>query len=52
MAVKRVFEILKGMWHILLKKIDIPLQNEFDIITTSLCLHNLCIWENDEFDMD
>ena len=52
MAVERAFGILKGRWHILLKRIDKPLQNMSDIVTTSLCLHNLCILENDDFDMN
>ena len=52
MTVERVFGILKGRWRILLKRIDMPLQNVLDIVTASLCLHNLCILENDDFDMD
>lgn len=49
MAVERAFGILKGRWRILLKRIDMPLPNVHDIVTTSLCLHNLCILEHDEF---
>ena len=52
MAVEKAFGILKGRWHILLKRIDMPLQNVLDIVTTSLYLYNLCILENDDFDMD
>ena len=52
MAVERAFGILKDRWRILLKRIDMPLQNVPDIVTASLCLHNLCILENDDFDMD
>ena len=52
MAVERAFGILKGRWHILLKRIDLPLQNMPNIVTTSLCLHNLCTLENDGFGMD
>jgi len=29
-----------------------PLQNMLDIVTISLCLHDMCILENDEFSMD
>jgi len=43
---------LKGRCRILLKRIDMPLQNKPDIITVSLCLYNLYILENDEFSMD
>jgi hypothetical protein len=42
---------LKGRWHILFKKIDMPFWNVPDIVTTSLCLHNFCILEDDKFDM-
>jgi len=52
MAVERAFGMLKERWCILLKKIDMPLRNLPDIVTASLCLHNLCILENDEFSMD
>jgi len=52
MVVERAFGILKGRWRILLKRIDMPLWNVLDIVTTSLCLHNLCILENDEFSME
>ena len=52
MVVERAFGILKGRWRILLKRIDMPLQNVPDIVIASLCLHNLCILENDDFDMD
>ena len=52
MTVERAFGILKGRWHILLKRINMPLQNVPDIVTASLCLYNLCILENDDFDMD
>jgi hypothetical protein len=52
MAVERAFGILKGRWRILLKRIDMPLCHVPDIVTACICLHNLCILENDEFDMD
>ena len=52
MAVERAFGILKGRWRMLLKRIDMPLQNIPDIITACLCLHNLCIIHGDEFDLN
>ena len=52
MAINRAFRILKGKWHILLKMIDMPFQNILDIITTSLCPHNVYILESNEFDMN
>jgi len=52
MAVKRAFGMLKGRWKILLKKIDMPLRSIPDMVTTCLCLHNLCLIHADEFDMN
>ena len=52
MAGERAFGILKDRWCILLKRIDMPFQNVPDIVIASLCLHNLCILENDDFDMN
>jgi len=52
MAMKRAFGMLKGRWHILLKRLEMPLRNVLDIVTMFLCFHNLCILENDEFSMD
>jgi hypothetical protein len=52
MAVERAFGILKDRWHILLKRNDMPLQNLSNIVSACLCLHNLCILEANEFDMD
>jgi len=43
MAMEKAFGVLKGQWKILLKKLDMPLQNVLDVITTSICFHNLCI---------
>ena len=52
MAVEKTFGILKGRWRILLKRIDMPLRNVPDIVTASLCLHNLYIIKKDEFNME
>ena len=38
--------------RILLKMIDMSFQNVPNIMTASLYLYNLCILENDDFDMD
>ena len=51
MTMERAFGILKGRWRILFKRIDMPLQNVPDIATASHCLHNLCIIQNNEFNM-
>jgi len=51
MAVERVFGCLKGRWKILLKRIDVPLQNLLDLVTACICLHNLCIIYGDGFNL-
>jgi hypothetical protein len=50
MAVERAFGILKGRWRILLKRIDMPLRHIPSLVTTCICLHNLCIIHKDVFD--
>ena len=50
MAVERAFGILKGRWRILLKGSDMPLQHVPNVVTTCICLHNLCIIHLDKFD--
>ena len=47
MAVERAFGILKGRWCILLKRIDMPLQNVPDIVTASLCVIGVFIERNE-----
>ena len=51
MAVEQTFSCLKGRWRILLKQIDVPLQNLPNLVTTYICLHNLCIIHGDGFNM-
>ena len=51
MVVERAFGCLKGRWRILLKRIDVPLENLPDLVTTCICLHNLCIIHGDGFNM-
>jgi hypothetical protein len=52
MLIVRAFEILKGRWRILLKRVDVPLQNTVDLVSACICLYNLCIGGDDLFDMD
>ena len=49
---KRAFEMLKGRWRILLKKINMWLHSIPDKITARLCLYNLCLIHADEFDIN
>jgi hypothetical protein len=49
MAVESSFGILKRRWRILLKIIDMLIANVGNIITTCICLHNLCIIHGDIF---
>jgi hypothetical protein len=51
MVLKKVFGILKGQWRILLKILDMSLQNIPEVITNCICVHNLCIIHGDSFDM-
>ena len=41
--------MLKGMWCILLKIIDVHLKNVPDLVCTCLVLHNICIILGDTF---
>jgi hypothetical protein len=52
MAVECAFGILKGRWRMLMNRINVPLQIILDIVTTCLCLHNLCIIHGEEFDLN
>lgn len=49
MCVERAFGMLKGRWRILLKRIDVALENVPDLVSTCLMLHNICIVFGDEF---
>jgi len=48
MVIERAFGCLKGKWRILLKGIDVPLENLRDLVTTYICLHNLYIIHGDD----
>jgi hypothetical protein len=50
MAVKITFGILKKMWRILLKIIDMSLRHVPNLAITCICLHNLCIIHRNKFD--
>jgi hypothetical protein len=50
MAVERAFGMLKGRWRILLKRIDMPLQNVPVVVEACICLYNMCIIHRDDFD--
>ena len=49
MCVERAFDILKGRWRILLKRVDVHLKNVPDLVLTCLVLHNMCIIFGDTF---
>jgi hypothetical protein len=49
MAVERAFGMLKERWRILLKQIDMSLQNVPVIVEACICLHNLCIIHRNDF---
>jgi hypothetical protein len=44
--------VLKGRWVIILKKIDMPLQNLPNVITTCIYFHNLYIIHENNFDKE
>jgi len=50
--VERIFGMLKGRFIILLKRVDIPLSHMLDLVTISICLHNMCIMKSNVFHMD
>jgi hypothetical protein len=52
MLVERIFGMLKGRFRILLKRIDNPLYHMLDLMTTCICLHNMCIANLNGFDMN
>lgn len=44
MYIERAFGMLKGIWRILVKRIDIHLNNVHELVSTCLILHNICIF--------
>jgi hypothetical protein len=52
MLIEKGIGMLKGMFRILFKRIDIPLGRMSDMVMTCICLHNMCIANSYGFDMD
>jgi hypothetical protein len=50
MCVEYAFEILKGRWRIIQKRVDVPLRSMANIVSTCIVLYNLCIITKDKFD--
>jgi hypothetical protein len=49
MSVERTFGMLKGRFQ---ENIHIPLHHVLELVTTCICLHNMCIANSNCFDMD
>ena len=47
--VQLAFEMLKGRWQIILKRVDVHLKNVPNLVLTCLVLHNMCIIFGDVF---
>lgn len=50
MCVERSFGLLKGRWRILLKRMEVKLQQVPDIVGACIILHNICQLHGDKFD--
>ena len=51
-VVDRAFEILKGRWRVLQKRLDSSLNFAIKITIACIVLHNFCIEANDDWDDD
>jgi hypothetical protein len=51
MSMKRFFGMLKRMFKILFKKVDIPLCYMLDFVRTYIVLYNMCIVNLNDFNM-
>jgi len=51
MAIEKAFDMLKGRWKILFKRVDPPLSHVPNLIIVCLSLHNSCIIHKDNFNM-
>jgi hypothetical protein len=49
---ERTFGMLKGMLKISFKRVDIPLCYMLDLVITYIVLHNMCIVNLNDFNMD
>ena len=49
MYVEHAFDMLKGRWRILLKRMDVHLKSMSELVTVCLLLHNMCIIFGDNF---
>lgn len=47
MCVERAFGILKGRWQILLRHLEMCLDNVAEIVGAYVCLHNLCVQQKE-----
>jgi hypothetical protein len=52
MSMEKTFEMMKGRFKILLKKVNIPLHHILDLVMAHIHSHNMCIASLDGFDMD
>jgi hypothetical protein len=50
--VEKTFRMLKEMFQILFKRIDIPLCHMLDLMMPCIYLHNMCIANLDGFDIN
>jgi hypothetical protein len=51
MAIEKAFNMLKGRWRILFKRVDITLSHIPNLIIVCLSIHNLCIIHKGNFNM-
>jgi hypothetical protein len=51
-SMEKYFGMLKGMFKILFKRVNIPLCYMLDLVITYIVLHNMCIVNLNDFNMD
>jgi hypothetical protein len=52
MLIERTFGMLKGRFLILLNRVNESLHHMSNLVTTCICLHNMCITNSDGFDIN